>query len=312
MNEYNAPPDFTPSAPPPPPRPNLTALWIILAIIITFLITSLVVGVGVFFWLGSRADSLKSDKQNDVVQPAARPSEQPGDNDDNDESGDNDDDDGDAVMTGFTVTSVDAVWDRYTNYDHGFSIKIPRQFYHYNGADCTWDGDSFRPAGGLVPTEVFESPDRIYISSRYFYHLAGETVQDFVHYYSQCDQVTNSVAVLQSNQYYEQQKWIFEWRDNVNNNADLEAFLRDRYGSGCSLGTQDPTDQPGVFDVKIQGDGLDLGSTLCPLNYATIVRYYPAEHKVVAWDLGQAITFAADSDWMNTYDQEMVDSFRFE
>jgi hypothetical protein len=215
-------------------------------------------------------------------------------------------------MTGSAVTPVDNVWDLYTNYDHGFSIKIPRQFYHGYGAECSWDGESFRPAGGLVSSAVFDGPDRIYISSQYFYHLSGETVQDYVYKFSQCDQITNSLAALQNNQYFEQQKWIFVWRDDIAGNADLEEFLQDRYGSGCSLGAQNPTDQPGVFDIKIQGDGLDLGSTLCPLNYATVVRYYPAEQKVVAWDLGQAVTFTADADWLNAYDQEMVDSFRFE
>ena len=39
--------------------------------------------------------------------------------------------------------------------------------------------------------------------------------------------------------------------------------------------------QDGVYDVSIQGDGKDLSETLCPLNYATVVKYYPKGNKVI-------------------------------
>jgi hypothetical protein len=89
------------------------------------------------------------------------------------------------------------------------------------------------------------------------------------------------------------------------------AFTKSRYGAGCSLGEKAASGQDGVYDVRIQGDGKNLSETLCPLNYATVVKYYPAGNRVIALNLDQGPTFAADTAYSMTYDQEMVDSFRF-
>ena len=77
------------------------------------------------------------------------------------------------------------------------------------------------------------------------------------------------------------------------------------------MGDISAADQEGVFDVSILGDGKSLEETLCPLNFGTVVKYYPAGNKVIAWDTGQAYTFPADEINSVTYDQQMVDSFIF-
>jgi hypothetical protein len=63
--------------------------------------------------------------------------------------------------------------------------------------------------------------------------------------------------------------------------------------------------------VKILGDGKGIEQTQCLLNFGTVVKYYPADNKVIAWNTGQAFTFPGDVDYSVTYDQEMVDSFAF-
>lgn len=321
MNEQNTPstPTDQDSVTTPTPQSNLTWLWILIAVLVTFMITALVIGIGVFYWFSHQVDFMHAedrmeemmDDMHDEMEELDRHHD-----DDRDESSDDEDEDITdgpiAPTSGTAITSVDSDWNRYTNYDVGFSIEIPQQFYHYYGAMCDWDGTSYRPAGDFVDSAVFTGTDEMYISSANFYNMSGETVVDGVTNYANCDLVANSLAALQANTYWQQQSWRFEWRNGINNDADLESFLQDRYGSGCSLGSKDPAAQPGTFDVKIEGDGLDLGSTLCPINYATVVRYSPSDHLVVAWDLGQAITFPADSTWMTVYDQDMVDSFRFE
>jgi hypothetical protein len=97
----------------------------------------------------------------------------------------------------------------------------------------------------------------------------------------------------------------------VHDDAELEAFIKSRYGSGCSIKEKEASEQEGVYRVRIQGDGKDLSETLCPVNYATVVNYYPEGNKVIAWDLGQASTFVGALDYSVTYDQEVVESFWF-
>jgi hypothetical protein len=96
----------------------------------------------------------------------------------------------------------------------------------------------------------------------------------------------------------------------VHSDDELDAFVKARYGSGCSVGEREASDQDGVYRVRIQGDGKDLSETQCPVNYATMVKYAPEANKVVAWNLGQAYTFLADERLMTAHDEQMVKSFR--
>jgi hypothetical protein len=97
----------------------------------------------------------------------------------------------------------------------------------------------------------------------------------------------------------------------IHDDAELEGFLKARYGSGCSLGEQLASNQNGVYDVKIQGDGKSLEETQCPLNFGRVVKHFPAGYKVIAWDTGQAYTFPGDINYSVTHDQDMIDSFEF-
>jgi len=208
-----------------------------------------------------------------------------------------------------TLTSLDETWNLYTNAQLGFSIKVPNTMYHPLGSMCKWQENSYRPNGGIVPVKIFEGTS-VFFSSEYFYDLKGETVSDSTHYYSNCDKITNSLAILENKTYWQQFSWEFVTK-TVGSEAELQAFIRERYGSGCTLGDQTPASQPGVFDVGILGDGKDLEDTQCPLNYATVLKYYPAKNIVISWHLGQASTFAADQNNQVVYDQEMVKSFLF-
>jgi hypothetical protein len=74
------------------------------------------------------------------------------------------------------------------------------------------------------------------------------------------------------------------------------------------LGDKKNTSQTGVFDIQIKGDGKDLGSTKCPVNFWTVVKYYPTKQMAASWDIGQDYNFAIGD---NPVDQEMIDSFKF-
>lgn len=214
---------------------------------------------------------------------------------------------------GNTRTSIDSVWDLYTNNTLGFSIKIPKNFYHASGA-CQWNDaeKSYRPKVGLVPSSVFELPDSVYISSKDFYELGGETNKDGVSYFSQCTKVENTLAKLQDKNYFQEQDWKII-RGNILSEEGLVGFIKDNYGQTCKVGAKKPTSQPDVFDVSIDMGGAGPGAPEangCFINYAYAIKYSPSRKKAFTWVLGQATQFAKSATW-DSYDTEMADSFKF-
>ena len=212
------------------------------------------------------------------------------------------------------LVPLDDTWIQYTNHQMGFTIKIPKTMAHFYGA-CKWSeegGDhSFRPDPAIVPVKVFEDGSTVYIANEFYYELLGETVENNISYFAQCEVVTNNLETLQALENYYNAKWTIVMQE-IQDDAQLDAFIKARYGAGCSLGEKTPWDlQEGVFDVGIEGDGLPMETTECLINYATVLKYYPDGGKVISWHLGQAWTFAGDVDYTVIYDGEMVDSFRF-
>ncbi|UCG24370.1 MAG: hypothetical protein JSW55_19990 [Chloroflexota bacterium] len=216
------------------------------------------------------------------------------------------------------LAMLDDTWLSYTSRENGFSINIPRTMIHMYGS-CKWseeNGDhSYRPELAYVPVAIFEDGDTVYISSDYYHVLGGETRETSADggtraFFSDCQAVTNSLELLRDPENHFQQKWAIVTVE-IHDDEELDAFIKDRYGPGCSLGEKAPSGQEGVFDISIQGDGLDLEQTQCPINFATVVKYFPAGSKVGAWDRGQSYHFPADVNYSVTYDQEMEDSFRF-
>jgi len=214
------------------------------------------------------------------------------------------------------IISLDDTWNLYTNNEVEFSIQLPKMMMAMNGA-CIWNEErgSYQWEMAQVPVSVFEDSDAVYIAGETFYLLEGrreETTGDggVKVFFDECDQMTNSLDMLRDQESYYQQMWKLDIEDELSK-ADLESFLKSKYGDGCSLGDISASSQEGVFDVSILGDGKSLEETLCPLNFGTVVKYYPAGNKVIAWDTGQAYTFPADEINSVTYDQQMVDSFIF-
>jgi hypothetical protein len=209
---------------------------------------------------------------------------------------------------------MDDTWIQYTNHRLGFSIKFPKTMAHYYGA-CIWseaNGDhSYRPDPAIVPVKVFEDGNTVYIANEFYYELLDETTENGVSYFADCRQVTNNLESLQAPENYYNAKWTIVMQE-IQDDAQLDGFIKTRYGAGCSLGEKTPWGlQAGVFDVGILGDDKPMETTECLINYATVLKYYPGGGKVISWHLGQAWTFAGDVDYTVIYDGEMADSFRF-
>lgn len=283
-------------------------IWIT---IIAVIVTALVVCGGIYAWQNSKITATEKNFQQQIYSLENQiKSFQQSKHQDSGDTPSSTNEDSDETKTISSLTSIDQTWDLYTNKKYGFSIKVPKKMFHGYGSECEWKIDSYRPKGGIVPVKIFED-ENIYISSEYFYKLTGETVRNNIYYYSGCDKVINSLSYLKDYKNKYVQSWEFVIRE-ISNDIELENFIKERYGSGCKLGSKNPSSQSGVFDISIQGDSKDLVETNCPLNYMTVLKYYPAKNKAVSWNLGQAHTFVADESYQNVYDQRMVDSFKFE
>jgi len=223
------------------------------------------------------------------------------------------------------LESLDGVWNIYYNCALGFSIAVPKEMSSFYGA-CEWKAaeNSYRPKSAPVPVKVYEDNDNgiVYIAAAHYYELAGETVSGGGSCFSECNKVDNSLArlndeYLSSDRGYYQQAWKI-YVKTVSDDVGLEAFIKDRYGWGCSLGEKTPSDdQEGVYDVGVvapPGKTMEEAEAAgCLINYGTVLKYYPAKNRVVSWDTGQAYTFYKPDlpGYDNAYDNQMVDSFLF-
>jgi len=202
------------------------------------------------------------------------------------------------------LTSLDEIWNLYTNHELGFSIKVPKKVLHEYGA-CQWKDDSYRGVAEFVPIKVFEN-EKVYISTEYYYEPTGRTVKpEGGVTFSGCDKVTNTLTLLEDRENFYQRRWgiVIE---TVKNDKELDEFIKEQYGSDCALGDKKLSEQEGVYDVTATGQ-----PPACFINYASTLKYYPQKNKVAFWGRGQDVTFWGDKDHTVVYDGEIVNSFKF-
>lgn len=100
----------------------------------------------------------------------------------------------------------------------------------------------------------------------------------------------------------------------VNNDEEIDDFIKSEMSkigvSACSMGDKISARQSGVFDIEIKGDGKNPEESNCWVNFAYVLKYYPAKNKIAYWFLGQEPTFHKEGG-LDSYDGEMIDSFEF-
>ncbi|MFA5360154.1 MAG: hypothetical protein WC349_04325 [Patescibacteria group bacterium] len=98
---------------------------------------------------------------------------------------------------------------------------------------------------------------------------------------------------------------------NVKDKNELEKIIKTKLGPGCSYKTKISTEFKGNYRVEINGDGKDLGETLCPVNYANYIIYSPDREKVAFWSIGQECQIGLGFMFENCFDKKISDSFHF-
>ena len=281
------------TTPTPPKKFN----WLILLVVILVILWLITTAGLVYFIMQNRALIAKVDTETPVSKTtSASPSASPAGAGKKSES-----------------VSLDDTWNLYTNYDLGFSMKIPKNIYHsYGACEFKTDENSYRPKMALVPVKVVEQEDQVFVTTEYFYELGGEQVKDGTHYYSTCNKVDNSLAKLEDPKTFQEQLWKMIGK-SVSTDQELEKFIQDNYGAGCKVGEKKTTSQEGVFDVAIDTGGYssleEASAHGCAINYQYYLKYAPTQKHAVTWVFGQSYKFFKTATY-EQYDEEMVASFK--
>lgn len=210
----------------------------------------------------------------------------------------------------------EVIWSKYINDELGFSIDIPDKVYGCYRCD---------PKKAIqVPVKVFEDNENslVYISQEYYYEAEHDS--ELHRYVGECKKITYSLEGLKN------KKSILKWLPkaflgwtiligNVIDKNQLDNFIKENIGQGCFAESQNNWEQDGVYEITIKGEdwweeGINIGNTTCPIHFAYKVLYLSEKNKVMAINLGQESTFATNphTSRYQSYDEEMIDSFRFE
>lgn len=180
--------------------------------------------------------------------------------------------------------SIDQTWDLYTNKNLGFSIKIPKKVLTANKTQ--------------EALEIIEDGNVVYVTFRSNYYYKEMT-----------SRIANQISLgLNDVKKTTGIPWGIMVRD-INNEQELSRLIKERYGSGCSLGAKTISEEPDTYNVAINGDGLDLDKTKCSFGFIRYVKYSPTFKKAAIWDGGQAINFRSSPN--NEFDTIMAGSFKF-
>lgn len=219
-----------------------------------------------------------------------------------------------------SIFPEEEIWEKYTS-ELGFSMKIPQNVFGVYR--CFSDKTIW------VPVKVFEDKENeiVFITQEYYYEAKYDS--ELNKYTEPCEKIIYSLKLLKedvasiSGLTNSPKPWLGLALviKNINNDIELNKFIKDTYGSGCLIEKKEPWKQNGVYEIKIKGEdwdrGADLGTTTCPINYTYKILYAPEKNKVMSVNLGQECQFGNDpalesySEY-KCYDEEMIDSFEFE
>ena len=202
-------------------------------------------------------------------------------------------------------------WIDYNNTELGFSMKFPEEVFGLYKCSS--------PKKFIVPLKVFEDNQNgvIYLTPEYYYR--AEWNKESQEYVGPCEKITYSLPLLR-NEIEERHidKLSLGWAiaiKSIKEESEIDAFVKEVYGPGCSAGHKTSWLQSGVYEISVSADGTDLGNTTCLIGWMSSkkVLYSPEKGKLISVILGQECTFSTDYNEPKSYrcyDQEIINSFK--
>jgi len=185
----------------------------------------------------------------------------------------------------------------------GFQITIPSVFSLYDGA-CKKEGDVYVLDFEYVPTKVFEETDYVVIGPTYRYTFSDANARNTSS--TECAFTESTAESLQEDFY---STWIIHSK-TVRNDEELTRMIKEFYGQDCSLGTKAATQHEETFDVEVAGHVMD-GAVDCEVNFKYAFKYSPTLQRAATWKMSQEAKFLVNSEYTDSYDLGMEQSFRF-
>lgn len=213
-----------------------------------------------------------------------------------------------------TITPPPEVWETYTNSQLGFSIKYPQMVY---GVYKCEPKKSF-----YTPVKIFEDNGNgiTYVTQEYYYQAPYSS--ELRDYTGPCEKITYSLESLKK----EKEEygnpflaWVINIK-NIKNDVELNKFIKDYYGSTCSIEKKTPwKQQEGVYEITLKGEDWDKEikseAAACRLAMSPLVILYkPGIQKIMSVDLGQGCVFGiieTDGKDYQCNDINMINTFRF-
>ncbi len=190
-------------------------------------------------------------------------------------------------------------WIEYRNEEYGFVFQYPSLSIDNQLWGALPDGISIYEV--LLPNQVFNKNNSFYLTQKYKTNINFETGELVKMENAIFEEIENSTYPTPWN------ITIFEAEDE----NDLDRVIKEKLGSGCSYKTKINTNFSENYRVEINGDGKDLGSTNCPVNYANYIIYSPVNKKVAFWSLGQECNIGLGFIYPNCFDLQISESFHF-
>lgn len=189
-------------------------------------------------------------------------------------------------------------WLDYENKEYGFALQYPAKSIH--GRFWTGLSDELTAEDVLISDRILVKNNNFYLNQQYSLELD-----------SQCGKFIKKENTFIP-EYDGKPGYGFPWHIvilDIKDRDELGKFIKQKYGSGCNYESRQKTDFADNYEIKIIGDGKDLGSTACPVNYEYYIRYSPTQRKVAFWHTGQECIIGLS--FKNCFDKKISDSFHF-
>ncbi len=192
-------------------------------------------------------------------------------------------------------------WTEYKNKAYGFIFNYP-----VVSVNNKWWGNlsEEKPLFNLLlPNQVLSKNNNFYLTQKYDVEVDkrnGELIKT---------ENTFIPEYLENNHSYPL-PWHIVILD-IESEESLDSIIKQKLGLGCRYKTKLPTGFSDNYKIEIDGDGQDLGSTLCPVNYANYIIYSPSQKKIAFWSTGQECQIGLGFFYNNCFDEKISDSFHF-